>query len=109
MPRGRMFPSRTVPPGHMLYTRTVHANLSTRIALKVSSRTDSQVIIDRPGAESLCGRGDMLYCGPDGDIPLRLHGCMLTKDELEELHRRAVSVEYIDGFRGTDEVSVAAG
>ena len=85
------------------------ANLSTRIALKVSSRTDSQVIIDRPGAESLCGRGDMLYCGPDGDIPLRLHGCMLTKDELEELHRRAVSVEYIDGFRGTDEVSVAAG
>lgn len=60
------------------------ANLSTRIALKVSSRTDSQVIIDRPGAESLCGRGDMLYVGPDGDVPLRLHGCMVTPEQVRE-------------------------
>ena len=58
------------------------ANLSTRVALKVASRTDSQVIIDRPGAESLCGRGDMLYVGPDGDVPVRLHGCMLTDNEV---------------------------
>ena len=59
------------------------ANLSTRIALKVSSRTDSQVIIDQPGAESLCGRGDMLYVGPDGDVPLRLHGCMVTPEQVK--------------------------
>lgn len=59
------------------------ANLSTRIALKVSSRTDSQVIIDQPGAESLCGRGDMLYVGPDGDVPLRLHGCMVTPEQIK--------------------------
>lgn len=58
------------------------ANLSTRIALKVASRVDSQVIIDRPGAESLCGHGDMLYVGPDTDIPKRLHGCMLTQSDL---------------------------
>lgn len=58
------------------------ANLSTRIALKVASRTDSQVIIDQGGAESLCGKGDMLYCGPDGDVPKRLHGCMLTGTEI---------------------------
>lgn len=59
------------------------ANLSTRIALKVSSRTDSQVIIDQPGAESLCGRGDMLYVGPDGDVPRRLHGCMVTPEQIK--------------------------
>lgn len=59
------------------------ANLSTRVALKVASRTDSQVIIDRGGAENLCGRGDMLYVGPDGDVPLRLHGCMLTDEEIK--------------------------
>lgn len=58
------------------------ANLSTRVALKVASRTDSQVIIDQGGAESLCGRGDMLYVGPDGDVPVRLHGCMLTDSEI---------------------------
>lgn len=58
------------------------ANLSTRIALKVASRVDSQVIIDCPGAESLCGHGDMLYVGPDTDIPKRLHGCMLTQADL---------------------------
>lgn len=58
------------------------ANLSTRVALKVASRTDSQVIIDQGGAESLCGRGDMLYVGPDGDVPTRLHGCMLTDEEI---------------------------
>ena len=67
------------------------ANLSTRIALKVASRTDSQVIIDRPGAESLCGKGDMLYCGPDGDVPVRLHGCMLTGDEVLACVARAAS------------------
>ena len=59
------------------------ANLSTRIALKVSSRTDSQVIIDQPGAESLCGRGDMLYVGPDGDVPRRLHGCMVSPEQIK--------------------------
>lgn len=58
------------------------ANLSTRVALKVASRTDSQVIIDRGGAETLCGRGDMLYVGPDGDVPVRLHGCMLADKEI---------------------------
>lgn len=61
------------------------ANLSTRIALKVSSRTDSQVIIDQPGAESLCGRGDMLYVGPDGDVPRRLHGCMVSTEQIRAL------------------------
>lgn len=60
------------------------ANLSTRIALKVSSRTDSQVIIDQPGAESLCGRGDMLYVGPDGDVPRRLHACMVTPEQIRD-------------------------
>lgn len=64
------------------------ANLSTRVALKVASRTDSQVILDRGGAETLCGRGDMLYVGPDGDVPTRLHGCMLTDDEIRECVRR---------------------
>jgi S-DNA-T family DNA segregation ATPase FtsK/SpoIIIE len=68
------------------------ANLSTRIALKVASRTDSQVIIDRPGAESLCGKGDMLYCGPDGDVPLRLHGCMLTGDEVSSCTAKAIEL-----------------
>jgi len=65
------------------------ANLSTRIALKVSSRTDSQVIIDQPGAESLCGRGDMLYVGPDGDVPTRLHGCMVTPEQIAEFVKQA--------------------
>ena len=63
------------------------ANLSTRIALKVASRTDSQVIIDQGGADSLCGKGDMLYCGPDGDVPKRLHGCMLTNAEIEGVRK----------------------
>lgn len=59
------------------------ANLSTRVALKVASRTDSQVIIDRGGAESLCGNGDMLYVGPDGDVPTRLHGCYVSEEDLD--------------------------
>lgn len=58
------------------------ANLSTRIALKVASRTDSQVILDRGGAETLCGRGDMLYMGPDGDAPVRLHGCYVSNADI---------------------------
>jgi S-DNA-T family DNA segregation ATPase FtsK/SpoIIIE len=67
------------------------ANLSTRIALKVASRTDSQVILDRGGAETLCGRGDMLYMGPDGDAPVRLHGCYVSNGDIQSFVKYSFS------------------
>lgn len=69
------------------------ANLSTRIALKVASRTDSQVILDRGGAETLCGRGDMLYMGPDGDAPVRLHGCYVSNGDIKGFVARSNGLE----------------
>ena len=83
------------------------ANLSTRVALKVASRTDSQVIIDRGGAETLCGRGDMLYVGPDGDVPTRLHGCMLTDGEIKACAAAGKRLAEVGWVQGPEKVMYA--
>lgn len=57
-----------------------------RVALKVASRVNSQVILDRPGAESLLGHGDMFVGGP---FPVRrLQGPLVTGTELDRLGLR---------------------
>lgn len=60
---------------------TIKANIPTRIAFKVSSFTDSSVILDQQGAEQLLGRGDMLL--KTIDRPMRLQGAYIKDSEIE--------------------------
>ncbi len=57
-------------------TGVIKANFPARVAFMVASGTDSRVILDKPGAEALLGRGNMLYQAPDAPAPVRLQESM---------------------------------
>jgi S-DNA-T family DNA segregation ATPase FtsK/SpoIIIE len=64
-------------------TGLIKANFPARISFAVASAIDSRVILDTTGAESLLGRGDMLYLAPEAAAPLRSQGVMITDAEIE--------------------------
>lgn len=72
----------TQRPSVDVITGLIKANIPGRIALNVSSGTDSRVIIDSTGAEKLLGKGDMLYLPPDKGRPQRVQGALVSDKEL---------------------------
>ncbi|MFW5913598.1 MAG: DNA translocase FtsK, partial [Bacillota bacterium] len=63
---------------------TIKSNIPTRIAFSVSSHIDSQTILDSSGAETLLGRGDMLY-HQSGQSKVRLQGAFVSDDDIETI------------------------
>jgi DNA segregation ATPase FtsK/SpoIIIE-like protein len=74
----------TQRPSVNVITGIIKANFPTRIAFRVSSKVDSRTILDMNGAESLLGRGDMLY-SPGGVKPFRIQGAFVSDAEIEAL------------------------
>ena len=72
----------TQRPSVDVITGTIKANLPSRIAFAVRSSVDSGVILDQAGAETLLGRGDMLYAPAGMDEPKRVQGAFLTNEEI---------------------------
>ena len=79
----------TQRPSVDVITGTIKANLPSRIAFAVSSFNDSRTILDQGGAESLLGRGDMLYAPADMPQPKRVQGAYITTEEVTSV------VEYV--------------
>jgi len=75
----------TQRPSVDVITGLIKANVPCRLAFNVTSRVDSQVIIDQPGAEKLLGRGDMLYVPPDASKPQRIQGVFVSEPEIKKL------------------------
>lgn len=72
----------TQRPSVDVLTGIIKANFPTRISFQVSSKTDSRTIIDANGAETLLGRGDMLFVPPGTSRLSRVHGTYLSEEEL---------------------------
>ena len=75
----------TQRPSVDVVTGLIKANFPARIAFAVASATDSRVVLDSTGAERLLGAGDMLFQTPDRPAPLRMQGCWVSDDELNQL------------------------
>lgn len=75
----------TQRPSVDVVTGLIKANFPARIAFAVASNVDSRVILDQPGAETLLGRGDMLFQAPDAPAPVRLQGVYLSDAEILNL------------------------
>jgi DNA segregation ATPase FtsK/SpoIIIE, S-DNA-T family len=75
----------TQRPSTDVVTGLIKANFPARISFAVASSIDSRVILDTAGAESLLGRGDMLFLPPEAGSPLRAQGVMITDQEIERV------------------------
>jgi S-DNA-T family DNA segregation ATPase FtsK/SpoIIIE len=75
----------TQRPSTDVVTGLIKANFPARISFAVASSVDSRVVLDSSGAESLLGRGDMLFLPPEAGTPIRAQGVMITDQEIEHV------------------------
>jgi len=75
----------TQRPSVDVVTGLIKANLPSRISYRVGQKIDSKIILDQMGAESLLGRGDMLFTPPGATGLVRLHAPWATEEEIENI------------------------
>ncbi len=92
----------TQRPSVDVITGLIKANFPSRISFRVSQLVDSRTIIDRAGAESLVGRGDMLYSPVGAHEPMRVQGAFVSDEEVERV------VEFIKNNNGSAEYNAGA-
>ena len=83
----------TQRPSVDVVTGLIKANLPSRISYRVGQKIDSKIILDQMGAESLLGRGDMLFTPPGTTGLVRLHAPWATEEEIDNI------VEFIKAQR----------
>lgn len=96
----------TQRPSTDVITGLIKANFPTRIALRVTSKTDSRVIMDANGAESLLGNGDMLFVPPGTSYLQRVHGAYVSETEIHQICdflRSQGSANYDESILAEDE------
>ena len=75
----------TQRPSVDVITGVIKTNCPARISFALTSQVDSRTILDTAGAESLLGRGDMLYRPSDAPSPRRVQGCFVSAEEVERV------------------------
>ncbi|WP_439098254.1 DNA translocase FtsK [Campylobacter devanensis] len=98
----------TQRPSVDVVTGLIKANLPSRISYRVGQKIDSKVILDQMGAESLLGRGDMLFTPPGSPGVVRLHAPFASEEEIDhiaEFLKAQESVVYENSFLKDDNAS----
>jgi S-DNA-T family DNA segregation ATPase FtsK/SpoIIIE len=75
----------TQRPSVDVITGLIKANFPARISFRVASKVDSRTILDSNGAEQLLGRGDMLFLPPGSSRLMRVHGPLVTEEEVTKV------------------------
>jgi S-DNA-T family DNA segregation ATPase FtsK/SpoIIIE len=91
----------TQRPSVDVITGLIKANVPTRISFRLASKVDSRTIIDDNGAESLLGRGDMLFRPPGTSRLMRLHAPYVSEKEtaaVVDFWKAQGEAEYVEGF-----------
>ena len=91
----------TQRPSVDVVTGLIKANLPSRVSFRVGSKIDSKVILDQTGAESLLGRGDMLFTPPNSPGIVRLHAPFASESEINKIVdflKMQESVVYDEAF-----------
>ena len=89
----------TQRPSIDVITGLIKANIPSRIAFMVASKTDSRIILDEMGAEKLLGKGDMLFVSAARPFPTRMQGAFVSEQEVERVVacvKEYCEPEYID-------------
>ncbi|MGF1698883.1 DNA translocase FtsK 4TM domain-containing protein [Photobacterium makurazakiensis] len=96
----------TQRPSVDVITGLIKANIPSRMAFTVSTKTDSRTILDQGGAESLLGMGDMLYLGAGQNHPVRVHGAFASDDDVHNVvndWKARGKPQYITGILEADQ------
>ncbi|MBV8114405.1 MAG: DNA translocase FtsK [Silvibacterium sp.] len=91
----------TQRPSVDVITGLIKANVPTRMSFRLATKVDSRTILDSNGAESLLGRGDMLFLPPGTSRLQRVHAPFVTEKEIEAVTnfwKSQGEVEYAQGF-----------
>ncbi len=91
----------TQRPSVDVITGLIKANVPTRISFRLATKVDSRTILDSNGAESLLGRGDMLFLPPGTSRLQRVHAPFVTEKEIAavtEFWKKQGEAEYVQGF-----------
>jgi len=102
----------TQRPSVDVVTGLIKANLPSRISFKVGQKIDSKVILDTSGADSLLGRGDMLFTPPGSSGLVRLHAPYTSEEEIEkivEYLKKQKTVEYDNNFLKESDTNSSSG
>lgn len=86
----------TQRPSVNVITGLIKSNMPARVSFQVSSKVDSRTILDKNGAETLIGQGDMLYLPPTDSKLIRAQGVYISDEEIERV------VEFIKAQRKPD-------
>jgi S-DNA-T family DNA segregation ATPase FtsK/SpoIIIE len=91
----------TQRPSVDVITGLIKANVPTRISFRLTTKVDSRTILDTNGAESLLGRGDMLFLPPGTSRLTRLHAPFVSEKEITavvDFWKAQGEAEYVEGF-----------
>ncbi|GIX41604.1 MAG: DNA translocase FtsK [Leptospiraceae bacterium] len=85
----------TQRPSVDVITALIKANCPARISFQVAQKVDSRIILDINGAETLLGKGDMLYRSPASTLPIRIQAPNITEEEIETIVKETQNYDFL--------------